>query len=195
MKHEYIPKILGPEALSDWLRDNCIAKDNHVKRVDYEPEQIQEFEHIISNNSAAILELEELKKNFGEVIKNGTNTERKEEDDTVVYLPADFTIPPTKGIKALKANIEYYIDKIQQGFEEEVTMIYMIPVPETKRIIAVNVEGVEFPEHSRDMNPDEENQHTTLFTEAAPLAEVSHEPKKQKKVKEEPMAFGEELDL
>lgn len=191
MRHPSLPSTLTDENLKDWLAEHCIEKTNHVLRVDYSPEEIQEFEHQMANNTNAILELEDLKKAFNDVIKEGTDVEHNV-DGTVSYLPKDFTIPPSKGIKALKNNIEFLNEKRIKGYEEQVTPLFLIPVPETEMIIAVDSTGTEYPEHSKKMTPDQANHYNSLFKEEGevPIEEVVTKPKKQRKQKD--AAFGDD---
>lgn len=187
MRHPSLPQSATDGELTEWLHSNCIEKTNLVKKIDYTPEEISEFEHTIVNNYKAIQELNDLKDQFVDVLKSGTDVQHND-DGSVSYLPKDFQVPPTKGLKALEGNIDFNLAKIKKGHTEEITMLFLIPVPETKRIIAVDAEGKEYEENSRDMTADEVKNYNTLFSANAEdntVAAVAHEPKKQKRVKSE----------
>lgn len=183
-RHPSLPQSATDGELTEWLHNNAIDKTNLVKKIEYTKEELSGFEHIIVNNYKSIQELNDLKDQFVEVLKSGTDVKHLE-DGSIQHLPHDFQIPPTKGLKALEGNIDFNMANIKRGGFDEVTMLFLIPVPETKMIIAVNAEGVEYPENSRGMNEDEVKQYTTLFSEDAAVMEVAHEPKKQKKGKKE----------
>lgn len=192
MIHHSLPQTKTTAQLSEWIQEHKIDIINHVTKIDYTPEEIHDFEHQIANNNAAIMELEQLKKLISETIKKGTSVKHLNDKD-VEYLPEDFTVPPTKGLDALKSNIEYLVEKIQRGYREDVTTLYLIPVPETQMIVSVDIEGEEYPDHTKPMTSEQQVQYSTLFGAPVdvPIMDVASEPKKQKKA---PAAFGDELE-
>src|SRR5690606_8032962 len=75
----------------------------------------------------------------------------------------DFTIPPTKGTKVLIKNIEHYSQMLDKGYKEEPTSIYVIPNPEEKMMVAVDIEGQEWGEYSRAMTDELVQKYGAMF--------------------------------
>lgn len=159
IKHPCVPQTLTPEALADWIQTQKVDTRNHVEEIPLTEEEIVELEHTSSLASRSIDKLNGVKKYFDELLKKGTSYDRVTES----YKPATVTIPPTKGLDALKANREHADKQIELGHKEEITALYMIPYPEHSKMIMVNIVGVEWPEYSRDMTGDEINQYKPLL--------------------------------
>lgn len=138
--HEALPQMMTPENLALWIKENQVEQFEHVDETPLSQEEITELEHKSSLASRAIDDLDDLEKSFKKTLKEGTEE------------PVDFTIPPTKGTKALKSNREFADDKIKAGVNEEKTMIYGIPYPEEKKIIFFDIEGHRFQSRDRDMS-------------------------------------------
>lgn len=179
MLHVILPSTLTKENLASWLVDNNIEKKIHVESKELTTDDISEFEHKSSAASRAIDMLEELSKDIKETIKSGT------ED------PKSYTIPPTKGIKTLKENRKYADRCIKDGVSKQETELYGVVWPEEGKIIFFDIEGNEYPDHQRNMDPEESEKF-----DAPILKEISEEGKK-KKVKKPTADFmpDGELDL
>lgn len=165
MRHEGLPITLTTEALAQWITDNAKDDINHVEKVDLDPEKVRDYEHKLANSTGAKLRLEELKKEFNECLKKGTGVTGFTEEGEPIHAPQDFTVPPTKGLDALNANIQFYSSLLERGFEEVHTMIYMIPYPEKSRMVAVDIEGNEWEQYSKDMTPEQVAAYGNLFLE------------------------------
>jgi len=90
-----------------------------------------------------------VKKEYLDVLKNGTPGDDEERQ------PWDTTIPPTKGLKALKANRAFADKQLVQGHAEESITLYMIPWKEMNIMVAVDIEGFEWPQYTKPMSQDE----------------------------------------
>lgn len=141
--HLCLPQTMTKENLAKWITENQIDMRMHEEKFDLTKEEIQDFEHNSSLASRAMDELNGIKDGFMERLKEGT------ED------PIDFTIPPTKGLKALQANREFADAQIKLGHRVVSTQLYAIPYPETKKILFFDVEGNIWEEYSRAMNPNQ----------------------------------------
>jgi len=135
---------MTPENLASWLVENNIEKKLHVEEKPLTPDDISENEHKSSAASRAIDDLEELKKRFNDMIVKGTEE------------PLTFTIPPTKGTKTLESNRKYADKCIKDGVSKQETELYGIVYPETQQILFFDIEGNEFPDHHRNMDPEEQ---------------------------------------
>lgn len=159
IKHPCVPQTMTPEALADWIQTQKVDVTNHVEQIPLTEEEIIKFEHDSSLASRAIDRLMEVKKHFDYLLKKGTPYDKAIEQ----HKPSTVTIPPSKGLDALKANREYADQQITNGYKEEITALYLIPYPEQSRMIMVNITGIEWPEYSRDMTADEINQYKPLL--------------------------------
>lgn len=171
IKHACVPKSLTPELLADWIQNQKIDVENHIEQIPLTKEEIQEYEHASSLASQSIDRLKAVKKYFDNALKKGTPFDKATEQ----HKPLTVTIPPSKGLDALEANREYADKQIMLGHKEEVTALYLIPYPETSRMIMVNIVGVEWPEYSRDMTADEQSQYKPLLKRVAEAAPVEGE--------------------
>lgn len=163
IKHPCVPVTLTPEALADWIQTQKVDVRNHVEEIPLTEDEIVELEHSSSLASRAMDRLTEVKKYFEAYLKKGTPFDKATEQNK----PMTVTIPPTKGMDALKANREYADKQIALGHKQDVTALYLIPYPEHSRMIMVNIVGVEWPEYSRDMSADEINQYKPLLKRVA----------------------------
>lgn len=141
--HMALPQMMTPENLAIWIKENQVEQFEHVDEIPLTQDEITELEHKSSLASRAIDDLDDLDKSFKKMLKEGAEG------------PVDFTIPPTKGTKALKANREFADDKIKAGVNEEKTMIYGIPYPEEKKVLFFDIEGHRFISRDRDMNDNQ----------------------------------------
>lgn len=164
MKHPLIPITLTPENRAQWIKDNAIEVIQHVEKTELDEYQVSELEKKSSLASRAIDRLDEVKKEFMEVLKNGTHLELGESyGDKPARLPYDITIPPTSGYKELKSNRAFADKQIEQGFTEESVEIYVIPYPEESMMVAVDIEGKEWDDLSKEMTLDQINQHKPML--------------------------------
>lgn len=155
MAHPALPQTMTKEALGDWIHTNRVDTKNHVQQIPLTEEEIINLQRESSLASRAIDKLEDLEKQFREIIKKGTHF------DTVTgqHKPMTFTIPPTKGSDTLKKNRKFADDQLEKGYREEITTLYMIPWPEQEKLVAVDIEGSEWRTYSRDMSEDEIRQY------------------------------------
>lgn len=182
--HRSVPQGKTPEALAAWIKDNAIETKTHISRIELDDDVIRELESKSSKASRAIDRLEKVKEEFMEYLNKGTPTEAPESAlDEPKRLPKDITIPPTKGLKELRANREYADTQLENGYKEEAIEVYMIPYPEESLIVGVTIEGEEFEtgEYTREMSIDEINKHKPLIR--------GEKPKKEKKEKVEQESF------
>jgi hypothetical protein len=165
--HPNLPQTKTPESLADWIRENEIKDEHkaHTEEVPLDEDEIAEHEHKSALASRAIIALEDLKKAFTTCLRDGTDVKETKDDGTVVYDIRTFTVPPTKGLKALKANVEFHSEILENGFTTTITQIHMIPAPEIKKVIAVTIEGKEWPDYTREMTKEEEEEYGTMFSE------------------------------
>ncbi len=193
MLHLALPQTLTVENLAAWLVENNIEKKLHVEEKPLTPDDISENEHKSSAASRAIDDLEELKKRFNDMIVKGTEE------------PLTFTIPPTKGTKTLEANRKYADKCIKDGVSKQETELYGIVFPETQQILFFDIEGNEFPDHHRNMDPEEQEHYDkpllkAISDEAADgpkedTDEVEEKPAKKGKQQKPTPDFMGELDL
>jgi hypothetical protein len=197
MLHSCVPQSMTPEALAKWIQENQIDTQIYVKKIPLDEETTHELEKQSALASRAIMRLDDLKKEITETLNEGTPCSIPEDStEDPQHQPKDFTIPPTKGYKALKKNLEYANKQLEEGCKEEEIEVFMIPNPETSMVIGVDITGEEFFDendrnYSRQMTDDEVNN-------IAPMLRVE-KPTKKKKEKPEKMSFMEEgeptLDL
>lgn len=171
-KHPSLPKTLTPEMLGQWIVENAIETLDHVEKINLDEEQVHELEKKSSLASRAIDRLEEIKKTFMDVLKDGTPDRE---------MPFDVTVPPTAGLKILKANRAFADKQLEQGYREEVTTLYMIPYPEDSLMVAVDITGEEWPDFGKQMSIEQINQHKPMLKKP-----------KEKKAKSEQTSFLEE---
>lgn len=191
MRHHSLPKASTPEQLAEWIQINKVDTHNHTEKIPLTEEEIQELEHKSSLASRAIVKLTDVEKYFKEMIKKGTPFN----EDTHEYRPINVTIPPTKGMDALKANREFADRQLELGYKEDITHLYLIPNPEESMMVMVDIEGNEWEEYSRQMTTDEINQFKPLLggiagrprKEDVYLDEVGKvaQPKRNKKAEKE----------
>lgn len=155
MRHECTPQTMTPENLADWIKSNKVEVTNHIEKIPLSDEEINEFQRSSSLASRQIDKLKDTLKYFKALIDKGTPWNFAISD----HVPISVTIPPTKGIKVLEANRKNADDQIEKGYREEVTSIYLIPWPEYKKMVAVDIEGEEWSKYSREMTLDEVRQH------------------------------------
>lgn len=153
-KHECLPKTLTPENLGQWIVANNVEVIKHIEKTELEEDQVHELEKQSSLASRAIDRLEQIKKGFMDYLKEGTPSE---ED------PIAVTIPPTHGLKILKANRAFADKQLEQGFRELPIDLYMIPYPEDSLMVAVDIEGFEWPDFTKEMTPEQVNQHKPML--------------------------------
>lgn len=185
MKHPALPQSMTVENLANWITVNSTETISHIEKIELEEEQVHELESQSSLASRAIDRLEEKKKEFMDILKEGTPD---------VEMPYDVTIPPTKGLKILKANRAFADKQLEQGFREDTTDLYMIPYPEESQMVAIDIMGNEWPEFTKEMTPDQINQHKPM------LKVDKKKPKKDKDQtsfleKEEEAISSPDLDL
>lgn len=183
MAHLALPQRMTPENLAQWITTNSVEERTHEEKIDLTSDEIQVFEHDSSVASRAIDRLDDLKEKFVTHLKEGTQD------------PIDFTIPPTKGLKVLQENREFADKQIEQGYRTEITELYFIPYPETRKLICVDATGEHWENYDMKMNPPQIQKY------AKPLLEQDEETvsPKIKKVKEsipgfEAVAAGTESD-
>lgn len=160
MKHPCIPTTLTPESLAKWITDNSVETIVHIEKTDLSEEARLELQEKSSLASRAMDRLEDIKKAFNDYIKEGTPGV---DDDGVPNEPVTITIPPTKGMKALKANRHFADQQIENGYTEESINIYMIPYPEESKMVGIDIEGCEWPEKTREMSTEEINKHKPML--------------------------------
>lgn len=166
--HRCLPQTLTKEKLAQLITEKQKQVIPHLDKRTFDPEEIAEFEHKSSLASRSIDELDEVKEQFMHRLKKGTDPDPK---DPTKFQPFDITIPPTKGIDALKANREFADGEIKRGYEECVTDVYMIPFPEEELMVAVTIEGYEAPKYTRKMRPEELATDGNLFRKETQLLE------------------------
>lgn len=169
MIHKSLPQTLTPENLAEWIKQNCIDKKIHEERIPLDEAQIADLEHRSSVASRNIDKLEATLKNVTDYFKEGTQD------------PIHFTIPPTKGIKVLKANREYADSSIEMGYTKEDTTLYGIPYPEREIVVFCDIEGTEYPDYQENMTPEQIKFHGNLFKEEESLQESVSKQQKAKK--------------
>lgn len=158
-RHECLPSTKTVEALAEWIDTQKVDMMLHTDKVDLTAEEIADFEHQSSLASRAMDVLLETKKTFEVFLKKGTPYDK----GTDMHKPQNVTIPPTKGLDALKANREFADKQLRNGYKEVQTKLYLIPWPEKSRMVMVDIVGQEWPDYSRDMTLDEVNQYAPLL--------------------------------
>jgi hypothetical protein len=176
-RHYSVPATLTYENLADWIKDQAIGEPTiHVEKIKLDEDIIHELEAQSSLASRSIDRLEKVKKEFMDYLKEGTPSDIPAElGDDPQRQPISITIPPTKGLKALKANREYADKQIEDGFKEESIEVYLIPYPESSMIFGVTITGEEAAngQYNREMTIEEVNQHM-------PMLKVPKDKKKKK---------------
>lgn len=162
MRHEICPATMTNEQLADWIQTNKTEIKNHIEKFPLTPEEINEFQKSSSLASRAIDKLKDTLKYFQEYIKNGTPYDSATEN----FRPVTVTIPPSQGVKVLEANRKFADRQLESGYREEITPVYMLPWPEKKRMVALDIVGEEWSKYSRQMTDDEVRQHGRPILEA-----------------------------
>lgn len=177
MRHLALPESLTVETLAQWITENSADTINHEEKVDLNPETIMELEHKSSMASRRIDELKEVEKTFKLFLKLGTPTHPDQLNDKgePLRVPQDVKIPPTAGLDVLNANRQWADTQLRDGFTKDITKIYMIPWPENRTMVGVDIEGIERDQYTREMTDDESKKYGELFAE----------PRKGKKAKKE----------
>jgi hypothetical protein len=175
--HYCVPDTLTPEKLARWINDCMIGeKIIHIEKIELDEDIIHELERKSSLASRAIDRLEAVKKEFMAYLKDGTPSEVPAElTEDPQRQPVSITIPPTAGLKVLKANRAYADKQIENGFKEETTEVYLIPHPESSMFFGLTIEGEEAAngQYNREMTIEEVNQHM-------PMLKVPKDKKKKK---------------
>lgn len=193
MRSNSIPGTITAEALGKWITDNSKDSIIHKEEIPLDDDVIKELEHKSSMASRRIDELKALKKNFDNYLNKGTDVDHDAEveiDQDPPRLPMTIIIPPTKGLKELTKNREFADKQLRDGFKTEEVKLYMIPVPEEDRMVAVDIEGVEYEQYNREMNEVEKGRQQYAFknnseetvTHFPDRAEASPKKKKKKKI-------------
>lgn len=154
MKHPCLPSTMTPENLASWIKDNADEVIDHIEKTPLEEEQTHELQSQSSLASRAMDRLEAIKKEFNDVIKEGTPD---------IEMPYDITIPPTKGMKILKANRAFADRQLENGMKETPVQLYKIPYPEESLMVAVDIEGNEWPDFTKEMTNAEVNKHKPML--------------------------------
>lgn len=162
MRHELAPSTMTIESLADWIRSNKVDVFNHEEKIPLTEEEIAEFQKSSSLASRAIDRLKDTMKYIQETIKNGTPFD----SNTMDHRPVSVTIPPTKGVKALEANRKFADHQLDNGYKEDITTLYLLPWPEFRKMVALDITGEEWTKYSRDMSEDEYRQHGRPVLEA-----------------------------
>jgi len=200
MRHESLPQTMTVEQLAEWIMSNQKQQIGYEKKYPLTKEEIADHEHKSALASRKILELNDLKKKFNTLIKKGTPINDGQP------MPMNVEIPPTHGLDVLSANVAFHSDILDVGHRVETIMLYLVPVPETSMMVCVDIEGEEYPEYTRPMNPQELDGTAWLFKKGpeaesggveyperhfvdtdeisdVPMEEVAQEKPKQKKKK------------
>lgn len=199
MRHHSLPQTLTPEALADWIQENKVDEIIHIDKVPLDDEVRHDLTEKLYAATSAKLKLEELEKRFKKAIKEGTPSRGVSEDTgEPLHTPMDFTVPPTKGTKVLIKNIEHYSQMLDKGYKEEPTSIYLIPNPEEKMMVAVDIEGQEWSEYSRAMTDEQVQKYGTIFAkeeEKGGVEEQEEEAIEAKTSSDADLPFGDQQDL
>jgi hypothetical protein len=156
--HPALPRTFTPENLAQWITENCAEKREHEEKLELTPEAKATFEHKASLAACKIQELKEVENEFKAFLKKGTPVDinqMNEEVDKVVRIPQTITIPPTAGLEELTANLNYATTQLRNGFTVDKSLIFLIPFPEEKMMIAVDIEGKEFEQYHREFTEPE----------------------------------------
>lgn len=190
--HACLPQTLTVEELAAWITENRAEVYNHTENIPLDAETTQALEHKSSMASRRIDELKEVEKMFKAYLQEGTDIDHNAElaeNEEPKHLPQTITIPPTRGIKLLTKNREWADKQLRTGYREEITPFYRIPFPEENMLIAVDIEGREREEYSREMTEEESEKYAMpILSEIAETTTLFPEGKKEKKKKkkEEP---------
>lgn len=175
MIHPACPQTMTKELLAQWITENQKDIINHVEEEDLTEEEVRDHEHKSAMASGAIDELKEVEKEFKEILKNGTPYN----NETDSYEPYSVTIPPTKGLQVLEANRKFANDKLRDGRNKIETTYYLIPFPEEKMMIAVDIEGMENEQYSREMTKVEDQKYSLPLLSGTPKKSGKSGKKKQ----------------
>lgn len=159
MIHPCLPSTMTPENLGAWIEQNSKNNFSHEEKITLTETEIQEFEHQSSAASRALDRLKSVEDDFKYFIKKGTPVQ----DGTV--QPVDITIPPTAGTDVLKARREHADKILEQGYQVETTPLYTIPYPEEGQMVAVTIEGEEWPMYTKPMGKDQKALYGELFAD------------------------------
>lgn len=162
MRHELCPSTMTVQNLADWIRSNKADVFNHTEKVPLTEDEIAEYEKSSSLASRAIDRLKDTLKYITETMKNGTPFDTNVMD----HRPVTVTIPPTKGLKALEAGRKFADRQLENGYKDDITTLYLMPWPEFRKMVAIDIEGNEWSKYSRDMSEDEYRQHGRPVLEA-----------------------------
>jgi hypothetical protein len=160
MRHESLPQSYTDQELSEWIKSNSKENVQHDVSTPLTETQVQEHESKIAQAQMKIMELKNLEKKFKTFLKKGTPANSDQEGG---YDAVSVTIPPTKGIDTLENNIRHHKDILDIGVHVDTTWLFMIPWPEQAKMIAVDINGVEWPEKSRSMEDWEANHAPSMF--------------------------------
>jgi hypothetical protein len=155
--HPSLPSGKTIENLAQWITSNQKEVINHSTKIPLTPEEISQLEHDSSVASRGIDELDEVKESFMHFYKKGTAW------DGDKFLPSVVTIPGSKGVDVLKANRAFADALIKKGYNEDITVIYLLPYPEESMMVALTIEGHEVPKYSRKMTKEEDKNYGKLF--------------------------------
>lgn len=183
--HICLPQTMTVESLAQWITENAAEKREHEEQMPLTDELKSTLEHKVSLAASRIQELREVEKVFKDFLNKGTPVDIETNADPAgdpLRLPQPVTIPPTKGLKEIQANLDYFTKQLRNGYSTEKTLIFLIPFPEEKMMIGVDIEGKEWPDYTREMSEPEKINH-----EKPILEEVSKETKKKKR--------GEDLEI
>lgn len=181
--HPCLPQAMTVENLAQWITENAAEKREHEEKVDLTPEAKANLEHKASLAACKIQELKEVEKEFKEFLKKGTPIDINQVADDngkVIRVPQTITIPPTAGLDDLTENLNYATKQLRDGYTTETTMIFLIPFPEEKVMIGVDIEGKEWSEYNREMSEPEK-----VNFDKPILLEASKSSKKGKKAVDE----------
>lgn len=156
-RHRCCPETYTAEQLGQWIEQNQKSVRTHIDKIPLTPEEVHELEKASSLASRGIDRLDEAMALFKHYYKKGTPFDGEK------FLPQDVTVPPSKGVDALKANRAYADNILEKGYNEEETRIYIIPFPDEKTMVAVDIEGQEWPDYTKAMTEAEEELYGKLF--------------------------------
>jgi hypothetical protein len=196
MAHSCCPQTKTPEALAKWIKENSIDTQTYEKKIELDEDTTHELEKASSLASRAIMRLDELKKEIMETLNDGTPmTVPADSLSDPERLPKDITIPPTKGFKELRKNLEFANKQLETGHKIENIEVFMIPWPEESEVVGVTIDGEEFfddrdQSYTRQMTDDEVNN-------IKPMLKKEKKEKKSKKddFMEEEEEAQTELDI
>lgn len=178
--HSALPQSMTVENLAQWITENAHERREHEEQIPLTDDVIRELEHKSSIASRAIDVLKEVEKEFKNFLKNGTLIDVNipvAADEDPKRGPQVVTIPPTKGMDALNENRQWADKQLRDGYRTETTLIFLIPFPENNSMIAVDSQGVEWPEYNREMSEPEK-----VTYDKPILKEASKAAKKGKQV-------------